>query len=86
MELLIVWTNRAKKDIKRLEKSVAKRIYSKTEELSKGKVSLHRVKGHDFYKFRVGHYRVFVTKLKSKNIFVILTIKHRKNAYKNLKK
>ncbi len=83
---MIVWTNRAKKALQKLEKVIAKRIYSKTDELSKRKISLHKVKSQDFYKFRVGHYRVFVTKLKSKNIFLILTIKHRKKAYKNLKK
>ncbi|MFH1239925.1 MAG: type II toxin-antitoxin system RelE/ParE family toxin [Candidatus Diapherotrites archaeon] len=86
MKLFVVWTNRAKKDLKNLEKSIAKRIYLKTDDLSEGKIQLQKVQGHDFYKFRVGHYRIFVTKLASHDTLLILTIKHRKNAYKNLKK
>ena len=86
MKIFILWTNRAKKDLKKLEKSVVQRIYTKAHDLSEGKIHLEQVKGFDFYKFRVGSYRVFVTKLKSKNIIVVLNIKHRKKAYKNLKK
>lgn len=84
MKLSVVWTNRAKKDFKSLEKSIAKRIYRKTEDLSKGKIALQKVKGHDFYKFRAGQYRIFAVRLSSKNTLLILTIKHRKKAYKNL--
>ena len=82
MPFAIIWTDRAKKDLKKLEKPLAKRIFEKISSFNeKDLLLLEKVKDQEFFKYRVGSYRVFIEKGPQGTIFV-LTVKHRKNAYK----
>jgi len=85
MPFKIIWSNRAKKDLAKLEKHVAERIIKKIMNLSqKEQILLEKVKGKDFFKYRVGDYRVFVDRYPLRKKLVVLTIMHRKKAYKNI--
>ena len=85
MSFEIIWSNRAKKDLKNLDKKIARRIVNKIETLrEKENVFLEKVKDKDFYKYRVGQYRVFIDKFPVTKKLGVLHIRHRKNAYKNI--
>lgn len=82
----LIWTGKAKKDLKKLEHLAAKRIFEKIIKASREEqFFLEKVKGFSFFKFRVGDYRVLIKKFSATKKLVILGIKHRKNTYKNLK-
>lgn len=86
MPFEIIWTKKAKKDLKLIDAHIANRIISKIDEMGKMEetVFLEKVKGQDFYKYRVGRYRVFIEKLPAMRKLIIMHVRHRKNAYKNL--
>ena len=81
----LVWSKNARKDISKLETQLSKRIKNKIKKLSlDDPPELEKVKGQDFYKYRIGHYRVFFDAYPFSKKLVVLQIKHRKNAYKKL--
>lgn len=85
MPFEIIWSNRAKKDLMKLEKHIAERIIKKITNLAQqDRIMLEKVKGKDFFKYRVGDYRVFIDRYLARKKLVILTIIHRKKAYKNI--
>ena len=85
MPFEIIWTSRARKDLKLIDKPIAERIFNKVQELEiKEAVFLEKVSGKDFFKFRVGKYRVFIDKFPATKKLVILHVIHRKKAYKNI--
>ena len=85
MSFEIIWANRAKKDLKLLDKAIARRILSKVEELGrKESVFLEKVKGWDFYRCRIGSYRVFIDKFSAIRRLFVLHVRHRKSAYKRI--
>ncbi len=45
---------------------------------------LEPLKGHDFYKIRVGDYRLFVDYYPEKDRLIVRMIEHRSRAYKRL--
>ncbi len=78
----IVWTENSKKDLKKLEKTLSQRIFEKIIFCNeKDLLFLEKLKNQMIYKFRVGDYRIFFEKGPHNSLFV-LTIRHRKNAYK----
>lgn len=81
----IIWTERSKKDLQKLEKDVSRRIFFKVLEANeKELLFLEAVKGEEFYKYRVGKYRLFISKLESQHTLSVITVRHRRDAYKNL--
>ncbi|MDP4007960.1 MAG: type II toxin-antitoxin system RelE/ParE family toxin [Candidatus Peregrinibacteria bacterium] len=87
----LIFTERSVKDLKNLEKQVAKRIVDKlgffteqTDPLS----FADKLKNPKFgtYKFRIGTYRAIFDIDKDSNvtILLVLTIKHRKEVYKDI--
>jgi len=81
----IIWTEKAKKDLEKLDKNTAKRIYEKIIYANTtGLLFLEKVeKIENIFKYRVGNYRVLITKINLETISV-LAIRHRKNVYKNI--
>lgn len=76
----------AEKDLAKTEKSGRRRIIEKTEWLSKNFDSIFpiNIKGEfrDFYKLRVGDWRVFYRVDWNKNIIFICLIERRDKAYR----
>ncbi len=85
MPFEVIWTARAKKDLKLVDKPIAGRILRKVDSLGElDVVFLEKVVGKDFYKFRIGSYRVLIDKFSATGKLLILRVKHRRNAYKNI--
>ena len=83
MSFKLIYTNKAYKDIKKLDAIVKKRIGKKIEEYSKNPLSSSKRLTNSAigsYRWRVGNYRV-VFDIDKKNI-VILRVGHRREIYK----
>lgn len=82
MPFEVIWTARSRKDLKALDLQVAKKIFEKVDSLNgKETVFLEKLKGKDFYKFRIGAYRVLIDKFPAKKKLFVLRIGHRRNIY-----
>jgi mRNA-degrading endonuclease RelE of RelBE toxin-antitoxin system len=84
MTLEIIWSNNAINFLRKLDKKDSKRITRKINEiiLNPNRYIFSLI-DMEISKIRIGHYRIFVNYYKEKNQLVIISIKHRKNAYKN---
>ncbi len=81
MPFVIIWSEQAQKDLLKLEKHIAERIIDKLEYANQsGLLRLEKVEGKDFYKYRVGDYRLFIDK-RLVDTIEIITIRYRENAY-----
>ena len=83
---LITWDPKAREFLRKLDKHLANRIYNAVDQKIGKDVKryLETVKGHDFYKIRVGDYRLFVDYHTSEDHLIVRVIDHRSNAYKHL--
>ena len=85
MPFEIILTEKAKKCLKELDKPIAARIADKLDELSQKEiVFLEKIEGRDFYKLRIGNYRVLIQKFPATKKLLVLKIGHRRNIYKNI--
>ncbi len=80
----IDWDPKAREFLRKLPKEIAKRIFRKIDEEVKYNIGhyLETLIGREGFKIRVGDYRLFIDYDKSKDLLIIRTIRHRKNAYK----
>ncbi len=80
----MVWSPRSKKMLKKLENKQIIRIIKKMEKVAISPYDfLEKIGGEEGYKVRVGDYRVFVDLNKDKHAIEVLTVRHRRHAYKN---
>ena len=85
MTFQIIWTERAKKDLRKLESRTAERIINKTNELSASENPfLEKIKDQPYYKFRIGNYRIILERILSRRILIVLRVGNRKNIYKKI--
>ena len=85
MALKILWSEKAKKDLAKMDKNTALRIIEKLKSANEnGFLFLEKIQGRDFFKYRVGKYRLFIDKLSGNEEIIVNAIMPRKNAYKNL--
>jgi len=84
MTLTIEWDSQARDFLRKLSKVIASRIVRKIDRDVCANVEhyLETLVGREEYKIRVGDYRLFVDYDKSKQLLIIRSIRHRKNAYK----
>lgn len=80
----VIWDPKARDFLRKLEKAAAKRIFEKIDlEVSVEPTRfLESLSGLDFYKIRIGDYRIFADYSKGDDILTIRSIRHRKDAYK----
>jgi len=78
----IEWKENAIRDLNKLNKIIAKRIFTKVSELKTNPYSknIKRLRGENSFRLRIGDYRVLFEI--DKEIITILKIGHRKNIYK----
>jgi mRNA interferase RelE/StbE len=78
--------DRAAKDLRSLDKAVARRIVSRLTWLAEniGSVKRESLAGEfsDFHKFRVGDYRILYHTLDERQVVVIHRIGHRREIYR----
>lgn len=81
---IIQWDDKARDFMRKLAQDIANRIFRKVDNEIKHNVGYYpeTLKEKDFYKIRIGDYRLFVDYYRDKDLLIIRTIKHRKDAYK----
>ncbi len=81
----IIWTEKARKDLKKMERKIAQRIYIKIMQANENDaLFLEQLEKQELFKYMIGDYRALINKLAAQQTLAIITIKHRKDAYKNL--
>lgn len=83
----VVITDKAQKQIDKLEKSIQERIYITLEKLSfltNPKLVCRKMEGvyKGFYRYRVGVYRIILDIQDDKLLIKVIKVAHRKEVYK----
>ncbi len=85
-----IFSESAKRDIKKLDKQITNNIFKKLDELVSGHLNLDIkvMVGTKFqqYRLRVGDYRVIFEEIKNEIIIVVICVGHRKEVYKRMVK
>ncbi len=82
MPFLHTWSEEVKSNLAKLEKSDAQRIIHKITWANENNcLLLEKVGGSIDYKYRVGDFRIFFTKI-VQGSYLITRLDHRRNAYK----
>ncbi len=80
----VLLTTKAKKQLKKLESEIRKRIISTLKRIRiRPESHLTKLVGDPGYKLRVGDYRLIIDIDKGKLIILVLKVGHRKNIYKD---
>lgn len=80
----IIWSESAVKKLKKLDKTVAKRIFKKVSELSENPYhsDVTKIIGDPYFRLRIGDYRVIFDIQNDMLRMLILNVGHLKNVYK----
>ena len=79
----IIFTDKASKQLKKLEKSDQERVIKSLERIRiRPEVHITKLIDDPGYKLRVGDYRVILEIEKEKLLILVLMVGHRKNIYK----
>ncbi len=80
----IVWDKNARDFLRKIPKEISRRIFNKVDIEVRLNVRhyFESLANKDFYKIRVGDYRLFADYDARKDILAIRSIRHRKDAYK----
>jgi mRNA interferase RelE/StbE len=76
-------TDTAKNQLAKLDRPTAKRIDKKLREIAPDPfLHVSKLAGLDFYKLRVGDYRVLMSIHRGNLVIMVIEISHRRNVYK----
>jgi mRNA interferase RelE/StbE len=79
----IIWSEGAVRELKRLDRVVAKKIFEKVGELSENPYrNVKKLTGIPYFRLRVGDYRVILDIQKDVLRVLVLKVGHRKKIYK----
>ena len=79
----IIFSNKAKKQLFKLEKSIQRRIIAALERIRiRPESYITKLVGDPGYKLRIGDYRVIMDIDKGKLLILVIKIGHRKKIYK----
>lgn len=85
MTYQIFFTDKALKQLKKLEKGDQERIIKSIERIRiRPESHITKLVGDPGYKLRVGNYRIILEIEKEKLIILVLIVGHRKNIYKKI--
>lgn len=83
MKYQITWSKKADDNIEKLDKGVAERIMKKLDTVAEDPFSfVSKLKGLDFYRLRVGDYRVIMSIENKKMIIFVVEVGHRSSVYR----
>jgi len=83
----IEWKHSARKELKKLPKTMIAKVIGSVEELAKNPFpngSRKIIGAEHTYRIRIGEYRILYSVESGKLVIVVLRIGHRKDIYKNL--
>ena len=80
----IKWDPKSRDFLRKLPKNISQRIFNKVDKDVKDNVKrfLETLIGRDYYKIRIGDYRLFADYSANEDLLVIRVIRRRKDAYK----
>ena len=82
MDYRIVWSIQASKQLKSLDRSIAKRIHEKVGQLHQNPERyVEKPVRYPYYRLRIGDYRVILDIQKEMVRIMILKVGHRSNVY-----
>lgn len=82
MEFKIIWSDSAFKDLKKLDRSISKRIFEKVSSISnKPYRHIQKLAGSPYFKLRIGDYRVILEINQEILQVLIIKVGHRKDVY-----
>ncbi len=84
MKFQIIWSESAAKELKKLDRTVANRIYKKVSQLSENPYhsDVTKIVGDPYFRLRVGDYRIIFDIQNNMLRILVLKVGHRKNVYK----
>jgi mRNA interferase RelE/StbE len=79
----IIWSEAAARELKRLDRVVAKKIFEKVGELGENPYrNVKKLVGLPYFRLRVGDYRILLDIQKDVLRVLVLKVGHRKGTYK----
>ncbi|MEM4834782.1 type II toxin-antitoxin system RelE/ParE family toxin [Ferroplasma sp.] len=83
MDYTIVWSLKAAKQMEKLDRSIAKRIYEKVDQLRQNPERyVEKLVSYPYYRLRIGDFRVIIGIQSQTLIVLILKVGHRSDVYK----
>ena len=83
MNFFVLWPEDVRKQLSKMEKKIADRIINKVESIRNSPfLFVIKIKNSDFYRLRVGDYRVIMSIDRGKMVILVIEIGHRRNIYK----
>lgn len=81
----VIWSEKSKDDLGRLDKKGENRIVAKVESIKQNPFAfVKRLTGVELFSLRAGDYRVIMDIQRDKLIIFIVTVGHRKDIYKRI--
>ncbi len=82
MDFQIIWSESASKELKKLDRAVAKRIFKKVSLLRENPYhNVTKLVGVPFFRLRVGDFRIILKIKKDVLQVLVLKVGHRKSIY-----
>jgi mRNA interferase RelE/StbE len=79
----IIWSDSAERELKKLDRSVAKRIFNAVSRLQEDPFrAVGKIVNSPYYKLRVGDYRVIIDIQEGELRVLVLIVGHRRKIYK----
>ena len=79
----VVWSDKSKKQLSKIDKQITSRIIDAVEDIKKDPfVAVSRLSGSKFFRLRVGDYRVILDLQQGKLVIFVIQTDNRKRVYK----
>lgn len=85
MPFEIIWSERAIKELKKIDRFIAKRIFNAVTQLKEDPYhNIIKITNSPYYRLRVGDYRVILDIEKNQLRILVIKVGHRKGIYKSM--
>lgn len=82
MPFEIIWSDSASRQLQKLDRQVARRIFDKVGELARDPFrNVRRLAGEPYYRLRVGDYHVILRVRENELQVLVLKVGHRESVY-----
>jgi mRNA interferase RelE/StbE len=82
MTYSIIWSESAARQLRKLDRSISKRIFERVQRLESEPLrQVRRLVGAPYYRLRVGDYPVIVELLRERVVVLVLKVGHRSSVY-----
>ena len=85
MPFEIIWSERAIKELKKIDRFIAKRIFNAATQLKEDPYhNIIKITNSPYYRLRVGDYRVILDIEKNQLRILVIKVGHRKGIYESI--